>query len=118
MLSQFNPEEAELLEKVLTRAATDAAYRERLLHDPEGAITDEIGFTPPTDYNVQFIEKPAGVDHLVVLPDFVEAEAELDEAELEAVAGGQAEGDVCWTTCNGSSCEQTADVTSKEISQV
>lgn len=113
MLSQLNAEEAELFEKILTHAATDPVFRARLIADPEDAITEEIGFTPPTDYVVRFIEKPAGVDQLVVLPDLIQADAELSEEELEAVAGGvQQEGDVCWTTCNGTSCTKTADVTS------
>ena len=112
---RLNSEEAYLLEQVLTRSATDPEFRQRLLTNPAAALQEDLGFTPPSDYVVRFVEKPADVDEIVVLPDPIDASVELNEEELEAVAGGVAEQDisVCWTTCNGSSCEQTADVTSQ-----
>lgn len=107
-LSQFNPEEAALLQRVLVRSVTDAEFRQQLINDPVSAVTDETGVIPPSDTVVRFTEKPEGVDELVVLPDFIGENAELTEDELEAVAGGAALEDSCWNTCNGTNCGHTA----------
>ena len=107
MSFNLNPEESAIIETAIARAATDPAYRERLLHDPEGAYTEETGLPAPSDFVVRFVEKPADVDLLVVLPDPIDVEGELSEADLEAVAGGLAAVDACWSTCNGTSCGTT-----------
>ena len=95
----FNDEERQVLEPVLTRAATDAGYRTRLKNDPHAAIAEETGINPPSGLTMQFAEKPEGVDAFVILPDPIDA-AVLSAEELEAVAGG---GDVdisgCQFTC-------------------
>jgi hypothetical protein len=100
-----------IFEQILKRSATDAEFRARLVNDPASAIEETIGVplsTLPRPINVQFIEKAAGVDAVLVLPDFVEA-GSLSDAELEAVAGGamQAElaaEDGCTVTCICTAC--------------
>ena len=92
-----------LLGQVLQRSATDRAYRTRLVEQPESVIEEAIGTSFSTLANpprVKFIEKEAGLDALIVLPDFLDPEGNLSDAELEAVAGG----DWCITSCGWSIC--------------
>ena len=80
--------EQQALQAVLDRATTDAAFRRRLLADPRAAILDGFGVTIPLGFNVRFIEKEAGIDALIVLPDLRCPEGELSDQDLDAVAGG------------------------------
>ncbi len=77
-----------ILHDVTARATVDLDFRTRLLRDPSGTIKEEFGVTIPTGHQIRFIEKPAGVDTLIVLPDFHPAPDELDEDDLDQVAGG------------------------------
>lgn len=78
----------DLLQRVLALSVTDTAFRSRLLTDPEGAILDAFSVRVPGGYRVRFIEKPAELDALVVLPDPAAPEGELDDDDLDLVAGG------------------------------
>ena len=99
-----------IFEEILKRSATDAEFRARLINDPASAIEETIGVplsTLPRPINVKFVEKEAGVDAALVLPDFVDASS-LSDAELEAVAGGvyyAADAvDGCTVTCVCTAC--------------
>lgn len=81
------PDNQSLLQEVAARAATDLAFRGRLLTSPADAIYQAFGVRVPNGHRIRFIEKPADVDTLIVLPD-VHAPAELDEEALELAAGG------------------------------
>jgi hypothetical protein len=103
-------EDDALVSKILQRSATDRQFRTRLLNDPDGAVEEVIGVsvsTLPNAPKVKFIEKDAGVDALVVLPDFMDPDGVLSDAELEAVAGG----DWCITSCGWTItvCENTSN---------
>lgn len=76
------------LAAVVTRAALDRHFRLRLLADPYRAVREGFGVDLPRGLRVKFIEKEAGVDLLVVLPDLVESTDQLDAEELDAVSGG------------------------------
>ena len=76
----------EALNKVLARSATDAGFRTRLLADPREALAEALGREVPATFDIAFVENTAGAT--VVLPDFVDPDAELSEDDLEAVAGG------------------------------
>jgi hypothetical protein len=84
------PDPGSGLELVIARAVTDAAFRRQLLADPRTAIRDAFGAEMPTHFRLQFIERPAAVDLLVVLPDLVggEPDGELVENDLDHVSGG------------------------------
>jgi hypothetical protein len=95
----YNNDEDVLLNKVLQRSVTDKEFRTRLLTQPESAIEEIIGVpvaSLPKPVRVKFVEKDPGLDALVVLPNFVDPEGVLSDAELEAVAGG----DWCITSCS------------------
>jgi hypothetical protein len=74
------------LNEVLTRSATDMPFRQLLLSDPRAALSQHFGVEAPASVNLAFIENKA--DATVVLPNVIDPNAELSDAELEAVAGG------------------------------
>jgi hypothetical protein len=84
--------EQQALEAVLERATTDKEFRQRLLVDPRRAILDGFGVAIPAAFNVKFVEKERGVDALIVLPDFRRPGGELEDDDLENVAGGRGHG--------------------------
>jgi hypothetical protein len=75
----------DLLREVIERASTDREFRARLLADPASAIRHAFGVILPHNYRIRFIERPRELDALIVLPSL---EHELDEDDLEQVAGG------------------------------
>ncbi len=116
-MSHANIEEQKVLQDLSTRAAVDKAFRAKVLSDPHAALTEVAGVSVPSTFRVKFIEKDAGIDALIVLPDYIDASSELSVEELEAVAGGNA-GD-CWvlscvTSC-GLSCGLTCGITTNTV---
>jgi len=73
------------LQQLLARSAVDPAFRAQLLSAPQAAMSEFLG-KPVSDLGVVFIENKA--DATIVLPDLVDLDAQLSEADLEAVAGG------------------------------
>jgi hypothetical protein len=76
----------EQMQSLLTRSATDIEFRKLLVSDSRAALSQHFGGQLPESANIVFLENKA--DATVVLPDLIGADAELSEAELEAVAGG------------------------------
>jgi lactobin A/cerein 7B family class IIb bacteriocin len=85
-----NPEFAqkvnERMDALLVRSATDPAFRTKLLTDWRAALAEFNGAEYTGATEIVFVENKA--DATIVLPDFVEMNAELSEQELETVAGG------------------------------
>jgi hypothetical protein len=88
-----NKKTDDLLKEVLERAATDREFRVRLLADPVAAIRMAFGVILPHNYRIRFMERPRDLDALIVLPE-VGGRGELDEDDLDLVAGGGAT-DIC-----------------------
>ena len=82
----FKQQVDKTMQDLLARSATDQEFRHKLLTDAPTALREFSGRDVPAAAKVVFIENKA--DATIVLPDFIDPEAELSEAELEAVAGG------------------------------
>ena len=76
----------EAIQSMLRRSATDWDFRQALLADPRAAIAEATGTEVPESVSLVFVENKA--DATLVLPDYVDPNAELSEEDLEAVAGG------------------------------
>ena len=73
------------MQELLSRSATDTAFRARLIAEPRPAMEEFFGLDCSA-VDVRFVENHA--DATIVLPPFVDENAELSDRELEAVAGG------------------------------
>ena len=67
-----NLDKQELMAAILSRSATDLAFRSGLLNDPKRTIKDAFDVGVPDGYRVRFVEKDPDLDALVVLPDVLE----------------------------------------------
>jgi len=85
-----NPEKlAQVQERfgeILSRSTTDMDFRRQLVSDPRAALSAHFGREIPESVNIRFME--SGGTPTVVLPEPADPNAELSEADLEAVAGG------------------------------
>ena len=75
-----------LLGKVIARSWDDADYKARLMDNPR-AVLAEAGLDVPSGIEITVSEQQPGTLHLT-LPSRPAGEVALDEAALEAVAGG------------------------------
>ena len=76
---------SEMRARLIEKATVDEAFRARLLAEPRAVIQSETGVTLPTGYHVEVHEDTADTSHLVLPPV---TNAQLDDADLEQVAGG------------------------------
>jgi hypothetical protein len=74
---------AEILGTVRDRAASDPAFRSQLLEDPAAVMSDLLGMPMPTGVRISVHEESPTDIHLVI-----PAVSNLDDADLELVAGG------------------------------
>lgn len=79
----------ESMEVISKRAAQDAEFRQLCFDNPGEAVKEATGKTLPEGFTLRFVDN-AGADLTLVLPDLEAPDGELDEAELENVAGGLA----------------------------
>ena len=76
---------SEMRARLIEKAATDEAFRARLLAEPRAVIQSETGVSLPAGFHVEVHEDTADTAHLILPPV---ADAQLDDADLEQVAGG------------------------------
>ena len=93
-LTSLEAEQA--IEQIVKRAQTDIQFRKLCLDNPNRAAKQVTGKDIPEGFTLRFVDNQ-GADLTVVLPDSIDAEAELAEQELEQVAGGK-----CGASCGGS----------------
>jgi hypothetical protein len=68
-------------------ASSNPQYRSALLKDPRAMVEKQFNMALPDNLTVKAVEESADTIYVVV-PHAVEAGAELDDADLEKVAGG------------------------------
>ena len=68
-------------------AASNPTYREALLKNPRAVVEKQFNMELGGDIKVKAVEETADTIYVVV-PHVVNAGAELDDADLEKVAGG------------------------------
>ena len=78
----------EINDYIRSKAASDAAFRSRLLASPKSVIEEELSIDIPDFYEIKVLEDGPTTAHLVLPPA-----AMLTEAELKAAQGG-------WTNSN------------------
>jgi hypothetical protein len=90
-------------QRIISRAASDSAFRQQLLSDPRAALESELGVTLPASVKVNVLEESASEYYLVLPPASAAAGSELSDAELAGVAGGSGNS---WndTTCVNAGC--------------
>jgi hypothetical protein len=74
------------LSKAVIRAASDQAYRAKLINDPMAALDDE-GVVLPDGIDVKGVENDAAIVYLV-LPEASDDDLGLTGDELQRVAAG------------------------------
>ena len=74
---------SDMKDRILNRASEDGEFRARLIADPKGAISAEVGADIPEGFDVAVHEDSATAFHLVLPPS-----PELTETDLEKIAGG------------------------------
>ena len=80
-------EAEQAIEQIVKRAQTDIQFRQLCIDNPNLAAQEVTGKDIPEGFTLRFVENQ-GADLTVVLPDNIETSAELDDTELEQVAGG------------------------------
>lgn len=86
-MASHGPPSRTLLDSIVNRATLDAGFRAMLLKDAASAIRASYGVELPEGFRIRFIESEPDVE-LVVLPPLKVAGDELDDDDLENVAGG------------------------------
>lgn len=79
----------ETVRKILARTVVDPEYRALALKDTAAAFAKFDSRPLPSNFNLTFVDN-SGPNQILVLPPAVEGVQELDESELEMVAGGVA----------------------------
>jgi hypothetical protein len=75
--------------QIVNQAATDAAFKKRLISDPK-AVLKEKGLEVPQGVTVKIVENTDQLLHLTLPPPA--SSQELSEADIAAIAGGMAAG--------------------------
>jgi hypothetical protein len=73
----------EFTAQIRERAGSDAAFRSQLLSDPSAAVSALLGMPVPENVTITVHEETPADVHLVI-----PASVNLNEADLELVAGG------------------------------
>lgn len=103
MATEWTHEEGtRVMDEAMKRAASDPAFRQTILSNPNKAIEQIAGKPVPADFKIRAIEKN-GANVTLVLPDPVSPTGELSDTELEQVAGGGRCAGTCVASCGWSS---------------
>ncbi|MES2692199.1 MAG: NHLP leader peptide family RiPP precursor [Verrucomicrobiota bacterium] len=92
-MASGQPTLKDLNNHIVTKASKDDAFRQKLIADPAAAINAELAASFPTagkvpaKIKINVVEQSASNVYIVLPPKSKKA-GELNDAELEAVAGG------------------------------
>ena len=90
--------------QLIARAMQDATFRQELLRDPKGVLARELHIPIPAHITVQVVEESPTQVYLVLPRGPVSAGAEVADADLEDVAGGNTADrrqPECYPDCQG-----------------
>ena len=89
-LSDALKQRSELETNIIMKAWEDESFRQELLTNPKEVIAREAGKPVPEDFAVEIVQETPGTIKLVLpqTPPQAQAEGELSDEALEAVAGG------------------------------
>jgi hypothetical protein len=83
------PTRSEVEAIITERIAADPAFRDTLLADPRAVLSDIVGFDIPDSVQINLHEESLTQIHLTI-----PASADLSEADLELIGGGDSSS--CW----------------------
>ena len=80
---------AQLREQIIEKAILDSGFRSRLVEDPTGTVTKELGVTLPDGFQLKVLEDDGvSTSHIVLPPP-----SEITEEELSQIsAASQCDG--------------------------
>ena len=88
------------VQDLLSKFATEHPnYRDALIKDPKGMVEKQMATTLPAKVKVKAVQETA--DTIYVVIPHVAAEGELDDADLEKVAGGKGDYDASCDRARG-----------------
>lgn len=77
----------EMQDLLMKFSLQDPKYRDKLINDPEDVVEKQFGYDVPEGVKVEAIQETADTVYVVV-PHVPEEGEELEDADLEKVAGG------------------------------
>jgi hypothetical protein len=77
----------EMQTQLIAKAWQDESFKQRLLDDPKGVVSQELDVDLPDDFTLQCFANDANHQYLV-LPPALEV-SELTDEQLESIAGGR-----------------------------
>jgi len=74
---------------LVTKASKNETFKRELIRNPKGVLSQELGLTMPSDFEVKVLEESPKSFYIVLPTPIFGKGAELSDELLEAVAGGK-----------------------------
>lgn len=86
-MAQMQMSRGEMQDLLIQFSTQNPDYRQQLLENPREIVERQFGYEVPDGVNLEAVEETANTAYVVV-PHVPEEGAELEDADLEKVAGG------------------------------